>query len=329
MKTLLILPISFLLNIFLYNFNIDIFFYLKKIIFQIKNLLKEKVYKDNEVLELVLGILICLVFILISFIIPFFLLKFLYNLHFLLGFFIELAILYFILGIRKPLEISSSIYDSLKYVDLNFTKNMLKDNLNIDVYNIDKENIIKRTIEYSSISAAEDYIYTSIFFLFGGIKLCLVYKVLCLLSEVLSGNDTIIDENRVKDKFSMFSVRASYIVNIIPSMFTFLSYTIADFILGYDIKKCFKVFKRDGNDNKARVECAVAGALEIELGGEYSKNDLVYNRILVGDAINNLEAAHIVKSNKIIIIGSIIALSILIILKLLSMVFAALFLHYY
>ena len=64
------------------------------------------------------------------------------------------------------------------------------------------------------------------------------------------------------------------------------------------------------------------GALDIELGGEYLKDSEIYDRILVGDAINKLESSHIVASNKILIMGAIIALFVLIVLKLLFMLFS-------
>ena len=113
------------------------------------------------------------------------------------------------------------------------------ENTNIDVNDIDRENIIKKTIEYSSISVGEDYIYTSIFFLLGGIPLCFMYKILCMLSDISSDNDVAIDENRAKDKYGMFNINFAYCINMIPSIFAFLSYTIADFLFGYDIKKVF------------------------------------------------------------------------------------------
>ena len=318
MQTLLILPISFLLNIFVYKFKIDIFQYIKIPIEK----LQYKVYKNNETLELILGIIVSLIVLFISFVVPYFLFYFLYKVHFLLGFIIELIAAYIIIGIRKPFEVSDSIYSSMKYTDLNAAKEILKNSTNIDVNDIDRENIIKKTIEYSSISVSEDYIYTSIFFLLGGIPICFVYKVLCMLSDMSSDNNVAIDENRAKDKYGVFNINFAYYVNMIPSIFAFLSYTAADFLLGYDIKKVFRVFKRDGNDNKARLECAVAGALDIELGGEYLKDSEIYDRILVGDAINKLESSYIVASNKILIMGAIIALFVLIVLKLLFMLFS-------
>lgn len=321
MQTLLILPISFLLNIFVYKLKIDIFQYIKIPIEKLQHLLKDKVYKNNEILELILGIIVSLIVLFISFIIPYFLFYLLYKVHFLLGIIIELIAAYIIIGIRKPFEVSSSIYSSVKYVNLDEAKSILKENTNIDVN--DRENIIKKTIEYSSISVGEDYIYTSIFFLLGGIPLCFMYKILCMLSDISSDNDVAIDENRAKDKYGMFNINFAYYINMIPSIFAFLSYTIADFILGYDTKKVFRVFKRDGNDNKARLECAVAGALDIELGGEYFKDSEIHDRILVGDAVNKLESSNIVLANKILIMGAIVSLIILIVLKLLFMLLGA------
>lgn len=323
MQTLLILPISFLLNIFVYKFKIDIFQYIKLPIEKLQYLLKDKVYKNNETLELILGIVISLIILSISFIVPYFLFYFLYKVHFLLGIIIELIAAYIIIGIRKPFEVSSSIYSSVKYTNLDEARNILKENTNIDVNDIDRENIIKKTIEYSSISVSEDYIYTSIFFLLGGLPLCFMYKILCMLSDISSDNNVSIDENRSKDKYGMFNINFAYYINMIPSIFAFLSYAVADFLLGYDIKKAFRVFKRDGNDNKARLECAVAGALDIELGGEYFKCSEIHDRILVGDAINKLESSSIVLANKILIIGAIVSLITLIILKLLFMLLGA------
>ena len=61
MQTLLILPISFLLNIFVYRFKIDIFKYIKIPIEKLQYLLKDKVYKNNETLEFILGIIVSLI----------------------------------------------------------------------------------------------------------------------------------------------------------------------------------------------------------------------------------------------------------------------------
>ena len=81
--------------------------------------------------------------------------------------------------------------------------------------------------------------------------------------------------------------------------------------------------KRDGRNNKARLESTVAGALNIELGGEYVKDGEIYDRPLVGEYLEDLEIFHIEKANKLILISAIFALFILILLKLIFMLFSS------
>ena len=53
MNALLILPISFLIDIFINKFKTDIFGYIKILFDKIRNILSEKVYRENKILEFV------------------------------------------------------------------------------------------------------------------------------------------------------------------------------------------------------------------------------------------------------------------------------------
>ena len=195
MKILLILPISFLLNIFIKNIKFDPFVFVSRLHFIAEDLFRKKGNPNNKILSYILGILSSLILIAIGFLTPFFLLMFLYKVHFILGLIIELALCYITLGIRKPLEISSYIYHSMIINDIKKAKSLLKENAEVDTDDIEDEQIIKNTIEYTIISIAEDYIYPAIFLLLGGAPLCIAYKVIYVLSE--SSSDTIyIDENK-------------------------------------------------------------------------------------------------------------------------------------
>ncbi len=78
METLLILPISFLMDMFINNFKLDIFAYIKNLFDKINNILHEKVYKENKILEFIFGTLISIFIIVIVFLISFYLLKLFY-----------------------------------------------------------------------------------------------------------------------------------------------------------------------------------------------------------------------------------------------------------
>lgn len=321
MNALLILPISFLMDIFINKFKIDIFGYIKRLFDKINNILSKKVYKENKILEFLFGTIISILIVSITFLISFYLIKLFYRIHFLVGFLVELILFYNILEIRKSLEFGSNIYGVLQNNNFNKAREILKENLNIDTDNIDEETIIKRTIEYSTITLSENSIYLSILFVFGGAPICFLYKAIYSLSK----NEVIIDENKNKKLFEIFLVKICFIINMILSLFSFLFYSLSALFLKCRFKNSFSILKKDGKDSKSILECAIAGSLDIELGGEYTKDGKLYERTTVGDYMEELNYKLIEKVNKILLIGNIFSLFALMFLKLIIMLIIGMF----
>ena len=321
METLLILPISFLMDMFINNFKLDIFAYIKNLFDKINNILHEKVYKENKILEFIFGTLISIFIIVIVFLISFYLLKLFYKIHFIIGLIIELILFYNILETRKPLEFASIIFGTLQNNNFNKARNILKENLKIDTEDIDEETIIKRTIEYATITSAENSIYLLILFIIGGIPICFLYKTIYTLSK----NEVAIDENKNKKLFEIFLVKLCFIINIILSLISFLFYAISSLFLQYRFRNSFAILKKDAKDSKSILECAVAGSLDIEIGGDYFKDGELFERENVGDYMEELNYKLIEKVNKILLLGNYISLSILIFIKLIFMLLSVIF----
>lgn len=321
METLLILPISFLMDMFINNFKLDIFAYIKNLFDKINNILHEKVYKENKILEFIFGTLISIFIIVIVFLISFYLLKLFYKIHFIIGLIIELILFYNILEIRKPLEFASIIFGTLQNNNFNKARNILKENLKIDTEDMDEETIIKRTIEYATITSAENSIYLLILFIVGGIPICFLYKTIYTLSK----NEVAIDENKNKKLFEIFLVKLCFIINIILSLISFLFYAISSLFLQYRFRNSFAILKKDAKDSKSILECAVAGSLDIEIGGDYFKDGELFERENVGDYMEELNYKLIEKVNKILLLGNYISLSILIFIKLIFMLLSVIF----
>ena len=319
MNALLILPISFLMDIFLNKFKIDIFAYIKILFDKIRNVLSEKVYKENKILELLFGNIISILIIGIIFLISFNLINLFYRIHFLFGLIIELILFYNILEIRKPLEFGSSIYGILQYNNFDKAREILKENLKIDTEDMEEETIIKRTIEYATITSAENSIYLMILFIIGGIPICFLYKTISALSK----NEVAIDENIDRRLFEILAVKICFLINVILSLFAFLLYTISALFLKCRFKNSFAILKKDGKDSKAILECAIAGSLDIELGGDYFKDGELFERENVGDYMEELNYKLIEKVNKILLMGNILSLSVSIIIKLLLMLLSS------
>lgn len=321
METLLILPISFLMDMFINNFKLDIFAYIKNLFDKINNILHEKVYKENKILEFIFGTLISIFIIVIVFLISFYLLKLFYRIHFIIGLIIELILFYNILETRKPLEFASIIFGTLQNNNFNKARNILKENLKIDTDDMDEEMIIKRTIEYATITSAENSIYLLILFIIGGIPICFLYKTIYTLSK----NEVAIDENKNKKLFEIFLVKLCFIINIILSLISFLFYAISSLFLQYRFRNSFAILKKDAKDSKSILECAVAGSLDIEIGGDYFKDGELFERENVGDYMEELNYKLIEKVNKILLLGNYISLSILIFIKLIFMLLSVIF----
>ena len=321
METLLILPISFLMDMFINNFKLDIFAYIKNLFDKINNILHEKVYKENKILEFIFGTLISIFIIIIVFLISFYLLKLFYRIHFIIGLIIELILFYNILETRKPLEFASIIFGTLQNNNFNKARNILKENLKIDTEDMDEETIIKRTIEYATITSAENSIYLLILFIIGGIPICFLYKTIYTLSK----NEVAIDENKNKKLFEIFLVKLCFIINIILSLISFLFYAISSLFLQYRFRNSFAILKKDAKDSKSILECAIAGSLDIEIGGDYFKDGELFERENVGDYMEELNYKLIEKVNKILLLGNYISLSILIFIKLIFMLLSVIF----
>ncbi|TXJ21312.1 cobalamin biosynthesis protein CbiB [Brachyspira aalborgi] len=321
METLLILPISFLMDMFINSFKLDIFAYIKNLFDKINNILHEKVYKENKILEFIFGTLISIFIIVIVFLISFYLLKLFYKIHFIIGLIIELILFYNILETRKPLEFASIIFGTLQNNNFNKARNILKENLKIDTEDMDEETIIKRTIEYATITSAENSIYLLILFIIGGIPICFLYKTIYTLSK----NEVAIDENKNKKLFEIFLVKLCFIINIILSLISFLFYAISSLFLQYRFRNSFAILKKDAKDSKSILECAVAGSLDIEIGGDYFKDGELFERENVGDYMEELNYKLIEKVNKILLLGNYISLSILIFIKLIFMLLSVIF----
>ena len=321
METLLILPISFLMDMFINNFKLDIFAYIKNLFDKINNILHEKVYKENKILEFIFGTLISIFIIVIVFLISFYLLKLFYRIHFIIGLIIELILFYNILETRKPLEFASIIFGTLQNNNFNKARNILKENLKIDTEDMDEETIIKRTIEYATITSAENSIYLLMLFIIGGIPICFLYKTIYTLSK----NEVAIDENKNKKLFEIFLVKLCFIINIILSLISFLFYAISSLFLQYRFRNSFAILKKDAKDSKSILECSVAGSLDIEIGGDYFKDGELFERENVGDYMEELNYKLIEKVNKILLLGNYISLSILIFIKLIFMLLSVIF----
>ena len=140
----------------------------------------------------------------------------------------------------------------------------------------------------------------------GGPVLAMAYKAINTLDSMVGY------KNEKYGDIGFASAKIDDIANFIPARITPFFMMIASFILGFNSKKSIKIAMRDRKNHKspncAYAEGAVAGALEVQLGGTNMYFGEKVYKPTIGDKDRELEAEDILRTNKIMYLTSFIAL---------------------
>ncbi|MGB3212012.1 MAG: adenosylcobinamide-phosphate synthase CbiB [Desulforhopalus sp.] len=114
-------------------------------------------------------------------------------------------------------------------------------------------------------------------------------------------------------KFGRVAARLDDAVNYIPARMSGFCLIIAAFILKLDYRKAATVFLRDrlkhSSPNAGHTEAATAGALGVRLGGPSTYFDTVIEKPYIGDNESTPGPADIKKTNRLVIVGSLVFLA--------------------
>ncbi|MEA3469431.1 MAG: adenosylcobinamide-phosphate synthase CbiB [Thermodesulfobacteriota bacterium] len=120
--------------------------------------------------------------------------------------------------------------------------------------------------------------------------------------------------------FGRVAARLDDVVNFIPARITGLILIPTAFFLGLDWKNAFMVLKEDrlshASPNAAHPEAAVAGALTIQLGGSSIYFGKEVMKPVIGKAGREIEERDILRTNKLMLLGSFFFLLLLFLLRL-------------
>lgn len=122
-------------------------------------------------------------------------------------------------------------------------------------------------------------------------------------------------------KFGRVAAKLDDAVNFIPARLSGLCLIMAAFFLKLDYRKAAKVFRRDrlkhSSPNAGHTEAAAAGALGVQLGGPSFYFNKIVDKPYIGDAGALPVPADIERTNRLIIVGSLIFFAFLIGLRML------------
>ena len=250
------------------------------------------------------GLLTWITVVLIVFLFNYFLLKGAYAINNVLGVILSSIMIYFCIS-TKALKVEG--LKVVKYViqdDIEGARKQLSYIVGRDTKNLDKESILKAVVETVAENMSDGVIAPLFYVGIGGAPLAFLYKAVNTMDSMFGyKNDKYIE-------FGYFPAKLDDVFNYIPARLSGYFIFIASFALGLDYKNSFKIYKRDKNNhsspNSAHPEAAVAGALNVQLGGANYYFGKLVEKPTIGDDIEKIDIHKVNKTNNILYCSAIL-----------------------
>lgn len=220
---------------------------------------------------------------------------------------VNIIMVYLILATRSLDREVRKVYNSLEKEDIEGARKNLSYIVSRETGKLNEQEITRAAVETVAENIS-DGITAPLFYLFlGGPVLAMTYKAVNTLDSMVG---------YTSDKYINFgwaSARFDDFVNYLPSRLTgFIFIPIAALLSKKNWKKSFIITLRDRynhkSPNSAHGEAAIAGALDIQIGGTNIYFGQVIEKPTIGDEINPLERKHIIETINLMYVTSIVGL---------------------
>ena len=258
----------------------------------------------------VAGLLTWILVVFIVFIFNYLLLKVTYRINPSVTMILGSVMIYFCIS-TKALKIEG--LKVVKYVikdDIEGARKQLSYIVGRNTKNLDKESILKAVVETVAENMSDGVIAPLFYAGIGGAPLAFLYKAVNTMDSMFGyKNDKYIE-------FGYFPAKLDDVFNYIPARLSGYFIVVVSFILGLDYKNSFKIYKRDKNNhsspNSAHPEAAVAGALNVQLGGPNYYFGKLVEKQTIGDDREKIDINKVNNTNNILycsaVLGCIMAL---------------------
>ncbi|HWP95278.1 MAG TPA: adenosylcobinamide-phosphate synthase CbiB [Syntrophomonadaceae bacterium] len=217
-----------------------------------------------------------------------------YRIHYILGLGLSVLIISQSLAMKSLYTHARAVAKPLKNGDLPAARHALAMIVGRDTDQLDEKEIVRATVETVAENTV-DGITAPLFFSFlGGPPLAMAYKAVNTLDSMIGY------KNEKYRDLGWGAARLDDIVNYLPARATALLYLIlAPFTNGgmagvWGAMR--KYSSRHPSPNSGIPEAAVAGALQVQLGGSNYYGGILSDRALMGDDIRPLEQKYIADS---------------------------------
>lgn len=249
------------------------------------------------------GVFLAVTVLILSAGIPFGILFLCYYFSVWLGVGVESIMCFYMLAARSLYNESMKVYHA---PDTDTARKAVSMIVGRDTEKLDRDGIIRAAVETvaenTSDGVTAPIIYMSLFGAVGGF----FYKAANTMDSMIGYR------NEKYEKLGKFAARLDDVLNYLPSRLTALVMILSSFILGYDGKNAWKIWRRDrrkhASPNSAQTESVCAGALDVRLAGDAWYFGELHKKEYIGDNIRPIENEDIRRENRLMYLTSVIML---------------------
>lgn len=253
---------------------------------------------DSPNRQMVKGWLMMLIVITVSSGIPLLLLILAYRIHPVCRVILETVMCWQLLATKSLKDESMKVYKKLERHDLQGSRKAVSMIVGRDTDVLDESGVTKATVETIAENTSDGVIAPMLYMAIGGAFLGWMYKSINTMDSMVAYKN---------DRYLYFGRIPAYlddVVNYIPARLSGLLMIVATFLVKLDGGHAFAIFKRDrynhASPNSAQTEAVMAGALNVQLAGDAWYFGELYKKKTIGDDIRPIEAADIVRANKLL-----------------------------
>ncbi len=230
-----------------------------------------------------------------------------------LGLAAESILAFWVVSAKDLKDESMAVCESLQRGDTEQAGRDLSMIVGRDTAPLNEEGMIRAAVETVAENTTDGVIAPMLFLLIGGGVLGMLYKAVNTMDSMIGYR------NPVYRYFGKAAARLDDIVNYIPAWISAFFMTAAAFLLGYDGRNAFRVFRQDrkksASPNAGKTESVMSGALHIALGGDAFYGGELFQKPFIGlneEAVPPLpedieEACRLMGGTQILLIVVIIA----------------------
>ena len=219
---------------------------------------------------------------------------------------VSAIICYYMLAGKSLKTESMKVYKAFENNDTEGARKAVSMIVGRDTQSLTKEGIIKAAVETVAENSSDGVIAPLIYMLIFGPVGGVVYKAVNTMDSMIG---------YVEEKYfyiGKFAAKLDDVLNYIPARVSGILVIISAFVLRYDYKNAFRIFKRDrrkhASPNSAQTESAMAGALGVQLAGDAVYFGKVVKKPTIGDDIRPVEAEDIKRANNLVDLSTLLGL---------------------